>query len=257
VFFFNPHKQHIKQAKAVAIGNFDGLHKGHQALLDKLNMTANKCLLIPTVLTFEPHPKQVLFNRSFNRITSLPHKLMLIKQCKVDLTCVVNFSTTFANMTPEQFIVELLINRINAKIIMVGSDFRFGCNKSGDINLMKSIAKEHNINIIATEHTLYTPQEKYSSTMLRDAITTCNLSDFFHMTGRHYGLIGKVQDNGLLFIAKALCLPPSGTYYGTVYNPLSNQYTNTKIMVEDNVIKVYKYKHVLKHKVYLEFHEKI
>ena len=112
---------------ALTIGNFDGVHKGHAALLRHVANTAKAKSLVPTVVTFEPHPKE-LFNPDFklNRISTLRDRIAEMKNCGIQQVCVLPFDRAMASLSPEEFIDQVLLEQLNARQIWVGDDFRFG-----------------------------------------------------------------------------------------------------------------------------------
>jgi riboflavin kinase/FMN adenylyltransferase len=129
---------------ALTIGNFDGLHRGHLAMLEKLKREADARQLPTCVLTFEPHPRE-FFNlaQAPARLTSLREKAELLQSAGIDRLHVLRFNTTLAALSPDAFIAQIPVNTLHARWILVGDDFRFGAKRAGDFNLLQSLGKKH------------------------------------------------------------------------------------------------------------------
>jgi riboflavin kinase/FMN adenylyltransferase len=151
---------------AVAIGNFDGVHLGHQAILNALVSTAKKNNLRSVVVLFEPHPKEFFLKTvAPRRLQNLRDKVKLIKSFGIDEVICLRFSQKLANLSPTEFIKTILQKQLNAKALVLGEDFRFGKNRSGDIKTLKDTGFE----IIEPPTTRY-QGEKISSTWVREAL---------------------------------------------------------------------------------------
>ena len=151
---------------AVAIGNFDGVHVGHQAILSALTTAAKKNKLTSIVVLFEPHPKEFFLKAvAPRRLQNLRDKVSLIKSFGIDQVVCLRFSQKMANLTPIEFIKNILQQQLNTKVLVLGEDFRFGKNRSGDINTLQNAG----FDIIKTPTTRY-QGEKISSTWVREAV---------------------------------------------------------------------------------------
>ena len=128
----------------IAIGVFDGVHRGHQLLIDSAVAQARRSGTKSMVITFFPHPAHVLSSRKppLPYLMSLEHRLEILKQKGVDIIWVVRFNKRFAHIDPQHFIKEILVKKLGVQSIYVGEDFRFGKDRSGDINLFKELSKE-------------------------------------------------------------------------------------------------------------------
>ena len=124
---------------ALAIGNFDGIHKGHIAVINKAKFIAMENKLKLGVLTFEPHPK-CFFNDEYNffRLTSFREKFLILKSYKVDFLINIKFNSEFLKISADKFILNKLIKELNVSNVITGFDFVFGNNKKGDVELIKS-----------------------------------------------------------------------------------------------------------------------
>lgn len=176
-----------KQAPcALAIGNFDGLHLGHQALLDRLIETAKASALVPAVMTFEPHPRE--FFTPLNapaRLCNLREKLEYFKAAGIHNTLICKFNQRFSNLSAEAFIAQL--QQFNVKTILVGEDFKFGAKRQGSIDDFI----HHGFDLIAMPRVDFN-SERISSTRVRDALFSGNLNLASALLGRHYSISGKV-----------------------------------------------------------------
>ena len=125
----------------VAIGIFDGVHRGHQMLLAAMVKEARRLKAAPVVVTFFPHPAHVLSSSKIGYLVSLRHRFKLLEAMGVKVCIVVKFTPAFAAIEPETFIRQDLVGHLHAKAIFVGEDFRFGKDRRGDVALFRS--EEH------------------------------------------------------------------------------------------------------------------
>ena len=173
---------------ALAIGNFDGLHLGHQALLDKLCEVSKARNLTPAVMTFEPHPRE--FFTPLNapaRLCNLREKLEYLQSANVQNVFVCAFNKRFAAITADEFMQNILRNSLNANTIMVGEDFKFGAKRAGTVADFKS----NGFNLISMSRVDFN-SERVSSTRVRDALFSGNLALAEQLLGRHYSIAGRV-----------------------------------------------------------------
>ena len=118
---------------ALTIGNFDGVHRGHQAMLARLKEVARQRSLPAAVMTFEPHPREFFTpEQAPTRLTSLREKLELLEAHGVDLVYLCRFGREFASLTADEFISRVLRDQVRARWVLVGDDFRFGAKRAGD-----------------------------------------------------------------------------------------------------------------------------
>ena len=172
---------------ALAIGNFDGLHLGHQALLNKLCEVAESKNLTPAVMTFEPHPRE--FFTPLNapaRLSNLREKLELFQQASIERVFVCAFNKRFAAITATDFL-NILRENLNANTILVGEDFKFGAMRAGNINDFKAA----DFDLISMPRIDFN-SERVSSTRVRDALFSGNLALAAALLGRNYSVSGKV-----------------------------------------------------------------
>ncbi|NOS98447.1 MAG: bifunctional riboflavin kinase/FAD synthetase [Methylotenera sp.] len=173
---------------ALAIGNFDGMHLGHQALLRKLVETTKAQGLTSAVMTFEPHPREFFTPESAPaRLCSMREKLEYIAAAGVERVYVCRFNQRFAKVTADAFIHTILRNSLNAQAIIVGEDFRFGAMRAGSV--ADFIAAK--LNLISLPKVALTG-ERISSTRVRAALAAGDFLEASQLLGRPYSMSGNV-----------------------------------------------------------------
>lgn len=188
----NPSSTTKATASAVTIGNFDGVHCGHQAMFARLKEVAAGCALVPTVMTFEPHPREVFTpEQAPARLTSLREKLELLKAAGIQRVALVHFSQRFARLTADEFIDRLLLQELRARWILVGDDFRFGANRAGDFNALRAAGVAKGFEVESLPSVLI-DGERASSTAVRTALAKGDLSRAARILGRPYSIAGRV-----------------------------------------------------------------
>jgi len=177
----------------LTIGNFDGVHRGHQTLLAKLTAKAQATGLPSAVLTFEPHPREYFAheNRPI-RLTSLREKIQRIADQGVDRLYIGRFNTRFAALTAEQFIEDILIRGLCARQLMIGDDFRFGKGRRGDFAMLQAAGSEAGFTVEAM-HTLVHEGERVSSSAVREALADGDMPHAARLLGRPYSISGRVM----------------------------------------------------------------
>ncbi|ROH87182.1 bifunctional riboflavin kinase/FAD synthetase [Pseudomethylobacillus aquaticus] len=183
--------RHFHQADgsplALAIGNFDGMHLGHQALLQKLVTTARAQQLRAAVMTFEPHPREFFTpQQAPSRLASLREKLEYMAEAGVEYVYVCRFDRRFASLSAEQFMQMLRVS-LNAQAILVGEDFRFGARRSGSVTDFA----EAGFSLLSLPDVLV-GEERVSSTAVREALAAGDLAHAATLLGRPYTISGKV-----------------------------------------------------------------
>ena len=214
----------------ITIGNFDGVHIGHQALFHEVLEKADAIDGTSIAMTFEPHPLRVLQqNNRLPLITLVEQKTELIERSGLDVLICIPFTREFAAMTAREFVADLLVGTIGMKAMVVGEDYSFGRNREGDIDLLRKFAPEFGFEVIVADwiKTAREHPDRISSTRIRDLVMDGRMEQAQKMLGRHYQIRGKVvtgRDRGgkLLGIPTAninlqdeLC-PKSGIYAVTV-----------------------------------------
>jgi len=177
---------------AASIGNFDGVHRGHQAVLAEL-LAASKRLGCPAVVvTFEPHPREFFAPESAPaRLTRMRDKLCAIADLGIERVVCLPFGRRLARMEPEGFIGDLLLRRLGVRFLMVGDDFRFGRQRRGDFAMLCRAAREHGFEL-ARMPTVTESGERISSTLVRIALGNGDMAGAARLIGRPYRISGRV-----------------------------------------------------------------
>ncbi len=206
------------QPVALTIGNFDGVHIGHQALLERLKQEAQVRGLATAVVLFEPHPREFFApQQAPTRLTSLREKLEIIAALGIDRVHVCRFNRTFAQ-TPATNFVQALQENLAARYILIGDDFRFGSGRSGDFALMEKIAAQGGFSV-QSMHSILQGNLRVSSTAVRDALAQGNLDAARRYLGRRYSISGHVEHGNSL--GKQLGFPTANVQLQHNRPPLS------------------------------------
>lgn len=177
---------------ALTIGNFDGVHLGHQALLQRLCQQAETRGLETSVMIFEPHPREFFTpQQAPTRLTSLREKLEMFRSLGLDRVQVCRFTRKFAQMPAEDFI-RTLHEKLAAQYVLIGDDFRFGSGRAGDFALMEKVGSQCGFTVEAM-HSVLHHDVRISSTAVRDALVRGNLQVAGNYLGRAYSISGHVE----------------------------------------------------------------
>ena len=177
---------------ALTIGNFDGVHLGHQALLTKVKEVGNLHKWSSAVIVFEPHPREFFTPQQAPvRLTNLREKLELFADMGIDRVHVCRFNRSFAQISAADF-ASALHEKLAAKYVLIGDDFRFGSKRSGDFSLMKSVGAQRGFEVQAM-HSVQQDGVRISSTAVRAALATGNMNLAQSYLGRPYSISGRVE----------------------------------------------------------------
>lgn len=180
------------QNTVITIGNFDGVHIGHKKLIQTAKMYAIKENMLSVVLTFRPHPLEVVNNVSFSYIFSEEEKDMEMERENIDFFIKYPFTKEFSNINHEDFI-NLLIKKLNCKIIVVGEDYSFGKNRLGNIKILEKICKEKNIKLVEIKN-IIKYGNRVSSSMIRRLLIAKNIKKANEILDKPYYIYGKVVE---------------------------------------------------------------
>lgn len=181
-----------KKAKtAIALGNFDGVHKGHQKLLKRMISKGRELDLLTSVLVFENHTKEVIKGTKQDLLTSTGQRNQIIKELGVEVLFSLLFDKSIMSLSPEDFVKNILLDRLNVKGIFVGTNYRFGHKAQGDAHLLMELGKKYDIYVEVIEP-LYIEEEMVSSTRIRELIKEANFQEAKSLLGRDYSIIGKI-----------------------------------------------------------------
>lgn len=228
---------HIKEKTAVTLGKFDGLHRGHKKLLNQVLRKREEGYR-SAIFTFDMPPKNVLKGTNGRMILTNEERTMLLKKYGVDILFECPFTKEIASMDPEQFVVDILIEQMNAGYIVVGSDFKFGHERSGDIYLLDKLSRKYNFKLLVLAKEQYEGRD-ISSTYIREVLKGGQMELATTLLGYPYFVTGEVVKGKQLGRTLGVptvnqlprdnkLLPPNGVYAsrmvldGKIYNSMTN-----------------------------------
>jgi riboflavin kinase/FMN adenylyltransferase len=191
------HHPGIAPACALTIGNFDGVHRGHQAMLALLTNEARHRRLPSCVLTFEPHPRDFFAARAGKpelapaRIATLRDKLGELERCGIDQVIVLRFDEALASLSPQAFIDRVLVEGLHAGYVLVGDDFRFGAKRAGDYSMLDAAGAAHGFDV-ARMMSYEVHGLRVSSSAVREALAGGDMQRVAGLLGRPYSISGHV-----------------------------------------------------------------
>jgi riboflavin kinase / FMN adenylyltransferase len=184
--------QPAPSATVLTIGNFDGVHLGHRALLARLCAVAGETGLPPAVLTFEPHPREFFAPESApTRLSTLREKLELIAEDGIELAFVCRFNKAFASLSADQFIEKVLVQTLRVRHLIIGDDFRFGAKRAGDFALLTQAGDAFGFRVEAMD-SVVDGGVRVSSSAVRTALWSGELERAAELLGRPYVIDGRV-----------------------------------------------------------------
>ncbi|MFT3857947.1 MAG: bifunctional riboflavin kinase/FAD synthetase [Aquabacterium sp.] len=191
------HHGALAPACALTIGNFDGVHRGHQAMLALLRSEAKHRGLPATVLTFEPHPRDYFAALAGkpeiapSRIATQRDKLQELENCGVDQVVILRFDQRLASLSPDDFIHQVLVKGLRAQYVLVGDDFRFGARRAGDYALLDAAGNDLGFDV-ARMMSYEVHGVRVSSSVVRDAMAAGDMARVAECLGRPYTVSGHV-----------------------------------------------------------------
>lgn len=184
--------ERASQSCVLTIGNFDGVHLGHQALLAQLEALGRRVALPAAVMTFEPHPREFFAPESAPaRLTSLREKMLLLDAQGVDQLYICRFDARFAALTADEFVERVLAQGLSARHLIVGDDFRFGKGRIGDFAYLQRAGAQHRFGVEAM-HTVMVGDERASSSAIRRLLAEGDMAHAARLLGRPYSIAGRV-----------------------------------------------------------------
>jgi riboflavin kinase/FMN adenylyltransferase len=181
---------------ALTIGNFDGVHRGHQAMLSRLIEAADDLGLPSAVLTFEPHPREFFARDSAPpRLCTLRAKLERFAALGIERVYIARFDQRLASLTPETFIENVLVGALGTRWLLVGEDFRFGKGRTGDLATLRAAARSFSVEAMRT---VAVEGERASSSAVRAALAAGNLAHANALLGRSFTMSGRVAHGAKL-----------------------------------------------------------
>ena len=191
------HHPQLAKACALTIGNFDGVHRGHQAMLALLKNEARHRGVPSCVMTFEPHPRDFFAKQQQQpdlapaRIATLRDKLNELAACGVDQCVVLPFDQSFASQEPQAFIEDVLVKGLGVKYVLVGDDFRFGAKRAGDYAMLDAAGTAHGFDV-ARMNSYEVKNLRVSSSAVREAMCRGAMQEVAQLLGRPYAISGHV-----------------------------------------------------------------
>ena len=182
---------------ALTIGNFDGVHRGHQALLARVREAATRLGIEAAVMTFEPHPREFFAQRSGDlarapkRIANLRDKLQSLSNAGIDRVIVEHFNQQFASITPDDFTSRVLVDGLHVKWLMVGDDFCYGARRAGTVEMLKDAGRRHGFQV-ETLPAVLLGEQRVSSSAVRAALALGDFAQTRELLGHSYKISGHV-----------------------------------------------------------------
>ncbi|NVD05771.1 bifunctional riboflavin kinase/FAD synthetase [Vibrio sp. JPW-9-11-11] len=207
----------------LTIGNFDGVHLGHQEVLRQVSERAKDLGLPSTVMTFDPQPLELFAKeKAPARLTRLRDKFVQLSKLDIERLLCVNFNHQFATQSPQSFIRDLLVERLGVKFLVVGDDFCFGNQRKGNFAMLQQAGEELGFDVVSTQ-SFRLQQLRVSSTAIREALAQDKLEAAAQMLGRHYSISGRVSHGRKL--GRTIGFPTANIPLKRCVSPVSGVYT--------------------------------
>ena len=204
------------------IGNFDGVHRGHQAIISQLQTKAEQLNVPSLVMLFEPQPREFFAPKQApSRLTTAREKCELLRAYGVDRVLLIRFNRAFCSQSARTFCEDVLLNGLDVRHLVVGDDFRFGSDRAGDFAFLQAFGKEHGFSVEDTE-TLAIGGARVSSTRVRDALAAGDFAEAERLLGRPYGIAGRVVHGDK--IGRTIGVPTANVLLKRIRSPLHGVY---------------------------------
>lgn len=229
--------------KVLSLGMFDGVHLGHISIINLLKFIAKEKSFVTALLSFWPHPRKVFSpNDDLKLLNTLDEKLYLLEKTNLDVVFLKSFDENFRNLTGEEFVRQILIEKLNVKHIIIGHDHVFGKNKSGNFELLQKLSQELDFEVQQLD-AVKEGDFNISSTKIRNCLTNGNISGANKMLGYHYSVSGKVIEGKKLGrtigyptanieVDELKLLPKKGAYIVEVF--VKNQFYKGMLSIGTN-----------------------
>jgi riboflavin kinase/FMN adenylyltransferase len=190
---FDSIKDLVKDKNTVlTLGTFDGIHSGHQQILNRLIDRSKQEGCRNLVITFHPHPRTVVSNNfNIKLLTTLDEKKVILEKIGIENLLIINFTKEFASITPKEFIYQYLVNSIGVREIVLGHDHHFGKGRDGNVDLLQKIGEDEGFSVSVVD-AIYINDEIVSSTKIRNALNEGNIKKANALLGRDYSFTGTV-----------------------------------------------------------------
>lgn len=217
---------HIEEPTAIAIGKFDGIHRGHKEIFSNL-FQAKKEGLKTAVFTFDPSPESFFCKKQVPELTTREEKRKLFEKMQIDYLVEYPFAQATAGVLPRDYVTDFLLHKMNGKLIVAGTDVTFGKGGKGNEALLRSMAKEYHFRLVIIDKILR-GQKEISSSYVREEVTNGNMELVEELLGTPYFISGIVEDGKKLgrtlgiptaniYPSKEKLLPPNGVYFCNVF----------------------------------------
>ena len=196
IFKLDTETPFTKDSLCLTIGNFDGFHNGHQEILKTLKKISIDKKLLSAVMSFDPHPRS-FFNKDIDNfnIYTKKDKLNFLKDFGIDIYINFAFDKKLSEYSSNEFIDEILVKKLNIKNLIVGSDFKFGKDREGNVDILNSFSKIYNYEInLVNAVNIKNKKEKYSSSLIRKDIEDGNFENVSKSLGRYWHMTGKIVE---------------------------------------------------------------
>ena len=240
---------------AITLGNFDGLHLGHQKLIYELKKISKLENLTSALFSFYPHPVTVLKDIPIRSILSREEKINLLKSIGIDIFVEYPFNKKFASVEPEDFVKSILCNKMRCKVLIVGKGYKFGAGQKGTCSFLEQLGKKYGIQVIVTK-VVNDFDMKISSSSIRQHIHEKNFQQAETLLSRPYFVSGNIQHGkkigrtigfptANILPSSYKLLPPNGVYItrthckGTTYNSITNIGTNPTVNGINKTVETY------------------
>ena len=181
----------VTDRTVLTIGNFDGVHLGHQALIRKVVEEAHAGNCASAILTFDPHPQQVLKSRAVPVLTTLPLRLRLFEALGLDAAYIIPFTRELAAKSAEEFLQEYLLDPFRVQRMIIGYDFAFGRNRDGSAQALEALSRQHGFDLEIFPAVVL-GEEVVSSTRIREALSAADFAHAERLLGRAYSVLAEV-----------------------------------------------------------------
>ena len=213
---------HVLQGCALTIGNFDGVHLGHQAVLRHLRQKADELNLPMAVLLFESQPREYFMGENAPaRLMRLRDKIYYLEKAKVDVVIVSKFDRTFAEQPADVFIEQTLVNHLHVKFLSIGDDFKFGSKRQGNFAMLQAAGKHFGF-IVEDNRSFCLDEQRISSTAIREALANDDLQLAENLLGKPYRIFGRVIHGNKL--GRTIGFPTANIRLHRQVNPIKGVY---------------------------------
>jgi len=256
VIYGSDKKIELKKPTGIGLGNFDGLHIAHMALINTLIGESKQGSLESVLYTFNKHPENIIRKKLFTPlITSVNKKVQLLELTGLDYIYFQEFDESFSRMSPEVFVRDILVNILNMKLAVTGYDYRFGYKGQGDVDYLKELGQKYNYKVITIPE-IKVNEDIISSTLVRKHVKKGDMHSAFKLLGRHYSIKGIVErgkrigftlgfPTANIYPKEYLLMPTDGVYVtrtllkGKMYNSITNIGKNPTFSNREKSIETY------------------